>query len=718
MTIRGLCLLIIFGLLIIFAPGHSGAEVPVKLETATPIEICATCKDVLIPLVPDDKAKIHLDETPVVELVFLGAAPRNAKNFKTTWSHDADTFPRAIDVQIDDEETKQAGTYDIWVNLQPKSNPSAQRLVIHLIRPSATAENISKFIIERTYWFIGLKCDTHPRLVLTETSNKTGITITAARPLSNSSIGTRPIGGTLDINPKDQPEVKPGSQVDLNYSLNGNFELGTATGTYRLNAPQLATPISFDFEVHSRVHWIYIGITIAVGLIFSWFIKVWLQQTIEFDQAHLDAQRLLDGISQEAALHADPAFAAAYKAQLTALTRVMNGNSATDINTAKTALDTAWKSALQTFQKEHQDQLDALEKLSDVTQFDWLVPPSVAQAVTAARTAQRDVAQMIDRDDLAAANQRRQSIIFDLGNQILSTALDWQRDEQMVLQKLQAGPPGISAAIAAALSKPVNDLLGSLQKVNASTNLSTPELIQQTLSDLRFERVSVQQFFNWLARAIQMELADAEGQIPNAPPPAWDAMIFAAVPKAVAAFLPFLSSLVDMPDATGLMVQLNQVQTTWTAGLQGQFTAPDAAVQAQLDARDYVHATQTAFQRRTTPPAIASIAGAGHAGPGFIPPEFQRDAIGAAMPPVYASRTRIQTVLMRSPAASTAVTDAAKLRREKRIQSLVIGLILIVAGYGLQLNTFVGTFTDFSTLFFWAFALDLTVDQMGQIAKK
>jgi hypothetical protein len=712
MTIRGLCLLLIL------APVHSREETPVKPETATPIEICATCKDVSIPLVPDDKTKINLNEIPVVEFVFLGSAPRNAKKFTATWSHDAEKFPRAIDIHIDDEETKQAGTYDIWVNLQPKSIPGAQRLLLHLIRPAATAENISKFIIERTYWFIGLKCDTHPRLVLSETSNKTGITITAARPLSNSSIGTRPIGGTIDINPKDQPEVTPGTQVDLKYSLNGNFELGTATGTYRLNAPQLAAPISFDFEVHSRVHWIYIGITIAVGLIFSWFIKVWLQQNIEFDQAHLDAQKLLDGISQEATLHADPAFAAAYQPQLIALTKVMNGNSATDINTAKTALDTAWKSALQTFQKKHQDQLDALEKLSDVTQFDWLVPPAVAQAVTAARTAQRDVVQMIDRDDLTAADACRQRIIFDLGTQILSAALDWQSNQQLVLQKLQAGPPGISAAITAALSKPVNDLQGSLQKVNSSTNLSTPEQIQQTLSDLRFESVSVQQFFNWLGGAIQMELADAEGQIPNAPPPAWDARIFAAVPTAVAAFASFLSSLVDRPDAINLTVQLNLVQTAWSAGLQGQFTAPDARVQAQLDARDYVHATQTAFQRKTAPPAIASLAGAGHGGPGFIPPEFQRDVIGAAMPPVYANRTRIQTVLMRAPAVRTAVTDAAKLKREKSIQSLVIGLILIVAGYGLQLNTFVGTFTDFSTLFFWAFALDLTVDQIGKIAKK
>jgi hypothetical protein len=64
------------------------------------------------------------------------------------------------------------------------------------------------------------------------------------------------------------------------------------------------------------------------------------------------------------------------------------------------------------------------------------------------------------------------------------------------------------------------------------------------------------------------------------------------------------------------------------------------------------------------------------------------------------------------------VSDEAQLKRDKRIQSLLVGVVLIIAGYGLQLNTFVGTFTDFSTLFFWAFALDLTVDAISKATKK
>jgi hypothetical protein len=85
---------------------------------------------------------------------------------------------------------------------------------------------------------------------------------------------------------------------------------------------------------------------------------------------------------------------------------------------------------------------------------------------------------------------------------------------------------------------------------------------------------------------------------------------------------------------------------------------------------------------------------------------------------VYAIHTLFQRIATPASAVPTSVTDAARLKREKITQSLIIGLLLVVAGYGLQLSTFVGTFTDFSTLFFWAFALDLTVDQIGKVTKK
>ena len=195
-------------LVLAFAPPVLAADTLVKPETATPIEICSSCTQVRVPLVPDDKSKVKIDEAPEVELVFLGAAPKNAGKFSSKWI--GQPFPRAIEIVLDSSETEQAGTYDLYLNLQPHSDPGAGRLKIQLIRPAATIEAIPKLIINRTYWFISWKCDTHPDLRVTETSKKSGIKISGFRPLSNASIGTTPIGGTLALD--RQLEIKPGTK--------------------------------------------------------------------------------------------------------------------------------------------------------------------------------------------------------------------------------------------------------------------------------------------------------------------------------------------------------------------------------------------------------------------------------------------------------------------------------------------------------------------------
>ncbi len=698
------------------APVLLAADALVKPETATPIEICPSCNEVRLPLVPDDKSKIKINQAPEVEMVFLGAVPKAAGKFPAKWI--GESSPRAIEISLDQKETEQAGLYDLYVNLQPQSDPGAPRLKIQLIRPAATLDAIPKLIINRTYWFIGRKYDTNPDLLVAETSKRSGITISGIRPLSNSSIGTVPSGGRLDFTLSKLPEIKAGNQVKIDYTLNDGFALGTVTGTMKIDAPQLANPVSFDYEVRSRVHWIYIGITIALGLFISYLVKVRLQQTIEFDQAHFDAQKLVDRITQEEGRHADPAFAGAYRTQLNDLRTRMNEDNAADINAAKLTLDAAWHIALQDLAKRHQDQLDALARLRDVTNYDWLVPPDVSQSVIHARDAQAAVVQQMERDDLTAADVQRRQIVLNLGNDIRTAALNWQSNERQMLTALQLGRPGISGANTAALAQPVTNLLASLSKVDVNTPLTTPEQIQQSLSDLKFERTSVQQFFEWLSNAIQMERAEAETQIPNPAPAVWNAVTFARAPAAVTAFTKFLRTLVDHPDVAGLAAQLAMVHQAWTNALQNQFAAANASVQAQLDGRDYVGATRVAFQQRSPAPAGAAAALIGRPGPAFMPPEFLRDTVGAAALPLYTIHTLFQTIATPAPAVRTSVTDAARLKREKRTQSLIIGLLLILAGYGLQMNTFVGTFTDFSTLFFWAFALDLTVDQIGKVTKK
>ena len=181
-----------------------------KPETAAPIEMCPSCIEVRVLLVPDKESKIKLSEGPQVEAVYLNSAsPRDAGKFKAKWI--GNRFPREIRIVLDKDETKQAGTYDLYLNLQPDSEPGVGRLKIQLARPSASIEAIPKLIINRLWWFFWLSSDSHPDLLLTETSKKSGITISGVRQVSNSVIGIKPIGGTLGF-PQGQPEIKPGEQ--------------------------------------------------------------------------------------------------------------------------------------------------------------------------------------------------------------------------------------------------------------------------------------------------------------------------------------------------------------------------------------------------------------------------------------------------------------------------------------------------------------------------
>lgn len=697
-------------------PAVLGADTLVALQTATPIQLCSSCTEIHVPLVADEKSTIKIDELPEVEDVYLGGAePKAVTKFSAKWI--GEKVPRGISITLDPDETKQAGTYDLYLNLQPKSNLGAGRLKIQVTRPAATIETIPKLIIDRTYWFIAVSSDTHPDLLVTETSKKSDISISAVRSVSNSSVGTEPIGGKLKFD-ATQPTVPASKQASLAYSLDGHFPLGNATGTMKIDAPQLANPVPFDFEVRSRVHWIYIGITIALGLVISYFVKVWLQQTIELDQARLDAQKLIERIETEGARHADATFLAAYQNQLTTLQSTVKGKSPSQINTDKVALDNAWQAALQALSRRRQDQLDALDKLRDITNYIWLVPPGVVQAIDQARAAQAHVAQLIEGDDLTKAATERQQIIMDLGNGIRSAAQAWQTNEQDVLAALQRGPAGISVEVSAALAKPANDLLGALHKIDAGTQLNTPEQIQQALSDVKFERSSALQFFQWLSNAIEMEYSSAKASVPDPPPPGWDSGKFDMIGTVVHQFTSFLASLVDQPTPPALPTQLGAVQKAWSDGLQGQFAAVNSAVKAQLDVRDYVQATAVALQEKAGAGAPRSAALTVASGPAFATPTFYPNTSGAATIPMYSIRTRFQSVATSAPVVPTSVTDAATLSRDKLIQSLAIGVLLIVAGYGLQLNTFVGTFVDFSTLFFWAFALDQTVDQVGKLVKK
>ena len=504
--------------------------------------------------------------------------------------------------------------------------------------------------------------------------------------------------------------------MDLDYDVANDFGIGTATGTMRVDAKELSDPAgTFDFEVRGHAHPVYIGITIALGLLLSYFLKVYLAQKIE--QERTDARKLLEQVRQEEFRHADETFLNSYQQQLGALTNALTGTDPKAINDAKTALDQQWRSQLQALQQRHQQQLDELNKLLDVVNYDWPIPPAVAAPIVQARESQAQVRAAIDLDKLQNASGRLRQIVIDLGDGVAEKGVRWQNAAAEALKTLSTAEHGISPAVQSGFGKPAQDAAAALHKIDPTVALDTTAKIQDALASIRAERSSLAPVLDYLKTALEKEWAAATSAVKAQTPPQWDDGAFQEAGKAIQTFAAFLKTIPDDPAAPKSREQLDAMHQAWTAAVGKQLSGPDPDVTAALEANKYLEAVQAAVQarKRAAPDGLEAAIG-GRMSP-FTAPAFSPGTPATPLP-MHSIRTSFQTLFTPAPALPTPVSDEKELKRDKRIQSLIVGIVLIVAGFGLQLNTFVGTLSDFSTLFFWAFGLDLTVEAISRAAKK
>jgi hypothetical protein len=128
----------------------------------------------------------------------------------------------------------------------------------------------------------------------------TGITVTQK---GNTDAGSEsePAGRIVATATK-VADIAPGGNylIELNkhYSLDGNFPLGTAKGKLVLQADQLAEPVSFGFEVRSRMGRWFIVIPLAGGLLAGWVTRNRLQKRLELSQERQKAYALAEVIAE------------------------------------------------------------------------------------------------------------------------------------------------------------------------------------------------------------------------------------------------------------------------------------------------------------------------------------------------------------------------------------------------------------------------------------
>ena len=693
------------------SPAHDKLIVP---EDTAPIQLCPDCTTITVLLKPDN-SQIQLTEQPQIAGLFLSGGKKNSDGFSAKWI--GKTRPQSIEITLDLNALVHSGTYDLYLDLQPRSNPAAERLRVQILHPEPKLKSMPKLLIDRTYYFFGWQDDSLPQLSLVESSNLSNFTNVRIERLTNATLGSKQIGGTLEFT-KPPVEIKAGRAASFDYRAANDFGLGTASGSLNIAAAETNDPIgTIDFEVRSHLHWIYIGVPILLGLVVSFFLKVHLQQKLELDQASLDARRLLERVRDFEGKHLDPVFRKAYGHAAEALETALNGTDPLEINTAKTQLDTDWRAAVQGLMIRHQDQETALNKLRGLTSMDWLVPPSIRTLVETTKDDLPLIQDALDEDDLVEAADRLPKTLTKLGDGIRKEALDWQLGVTGVLDQLEKGPLGISKSVGEKLEKLSPELRTSLNRVSATTPLSTTEQIQQALADLKAERTAVTQFGGWLKQALSTQISAVAAEGNALGTKTWKSDIFDILPKAQNNFEGFLSTVADSPEPEQLPSLLQDLHAAWIRALQSQFSAPLQEMKQLLEAREYEKAAETAIHELKKNNDMLGETDV-KVPLSFRVPGFSRDASPVFAVPTYVMHTHFQTLFTPDPVARTSVTEKSQLQMDKLQQSALIGLIVVIFGYTMQLSTFVGTFAELSTLFFWAFGLDLTLDTLKTLSVK
>jgi hypothetical protein len=683
-------------------------------EDVSPIQLCPDCTTITV-LVKPGKSQISLNDQPQIAGLFLSGVKKDTQKFKVKWV--GAKHAQALEITLDPVSVGRSGTYDLYIDLQPQTNSAAERFHLQILHPEPKLNAVPKLLIDRTCYFFRVQSDSQPRLTLVESSNLSNLTKVHFTQDTNTALGAKLIGGTVRIT-EPEKQIDAGKSANFAYEVVDDFPIGTATGTLTVRAAETTGPAgTVDFEVRSHLHPIYIGVTIFIGLVVSFLLKVYFQQKIELDQVKLDARKLLERVVDLEGKHHDAEFLKAYKDAKDALESVLGGDSAVDVNARKTDLDTVWRDALQKLATRHQELETKLTKFSDTVGVPWFVPKTIREALEKTKSDLALAQVSLDRDDLRDVKQLLEDSLPRLGDTIRTNALAWQSGVNGILDELLKSPQGISKAIGDKLAKPVDDVRATLNKISPATDLSTIEQVHQALIDLRTERTTAAQFFDWLRVAVSAEVSGVQTAAKQLGPSKWDMVTFDKLLLAEKNLEDTLSVAADSPSWGNLETRLSEFHNAWIQALQSQLKTPPAGVDDLLKGRDYKGAAEAVITQLKKNHSMLGSAAPVATLPIQVPGFTQAFTI-ASTSPVYLIRSHFQTLFTAAPVMPTSVTAARQLWRDKFWQSLVVGLIVTVFGYTTQLGTFVGTFTELSTLFFWAFGLDLTVDTVKTLAAK
>jgi hypothetical protein len=597
-----------------------------------------------------------------------------------------------------------------------------------LVVPAARIEPIDTLIVYRNRW-PGDTVANQPQIL--ESSGRQWLTNISLMQRGETDAGPEP-AGRLQVNGKIA-DLPPGGsgliELGKDYALEGDFPLGIAKGKLVLKADQLAEPVNFTFEIHSRIPFVWMLVPMVLGLLLSWASRNWLTGQLNLAREKQKPLALLTAIEASLARNADSAFQASAQAVWNDTKQATQLRTREEVQVAATAAQTKFETAVAALTTRRAAFDMALAEFRAVVETPYRLPAEAARSLLLMRRHLDDGLEGVAPNDVELAGRALDEARAGFGQALVQASHTWERTMTALAAAMEAlapvAGPTVTVDTVKALRSVEQTVSQARQKIEA-TPLPTVESIKALLEGLHGGIYSVESLLSQFAAAIEQEVAHAQrilGPLSLQDDSAWAKWTAAARQRATV-----LTNLA-VSDPGQLMESLR------VAGELDLRAMLLDALAAQLAAGDKAEVTQL---------ATAVEQGGASAGASKLAELLQNVPLHAKTPvgvaiaprpaaPAEAPKAPVQLPAVQPPSVSlrhveawrdglvpTAVLVADNRRRIETsdwMLSCIYATVIIVGGYFLYASKWIGTPADFAAVFFWAYAIDIGADAAVNAAK-
>jgi hypothetical protein len=685
-------------------------DLPVKLDGGNLIQLCADCSPRQIrAAVTATKFSVSKGETPRVVEVNLNGVREKAWTdwFQVSWDPPVGA-PAALAITVSDK-LQNAGTYNLVLSLRP----NLPKLALQVVQPAAQLDVPDKLLINRTQDWPWSCCEPASFSVdLRESSGLAGIT---GLEFFNrqATQGAEGVEGKIEL--KSPRAIPAGHAASIEFELEGDYPRGTSTGALKLIAPQLAQPVALPYEVHTKLHPLYLLLAIGIGLALSYLVRYQLQNRLLLSQARVQADQILQDVGDHLENY-DATTRTAVEGRRTELREAAVGVDVKAITDGATALRDAWKAAVEQYDTRTTQATTQLRDLQLVVGIDWNEPLPVQAACQAAKTATetaKDRLQHRKPDEalaaLAAAGPQ-------LANALRNLGLAWQNDSRGLSESIAQATLGIPEPVRAQFALAWQQSPPELNRTKADAIAADSASLRGALDDLQVEYLAFGDFLGRLKQRMRLEWAAVENlwhpvtTLPHRELLEQLGLDFSALADDLGAAASNPALL-----AAALPDRLGRLQEKWSEAIVRQLPPGHAALTAirtAIQARTFVEAVRAMV---AAIPAEDGLWGSAPAAPSAAwPAALAHEATAAHLTTIfnYSSPT---------PSAIPGLPRMRLLRDVRRIQLLqtaVVGALTALWAFTSYSQSFDGTYTGLLAPLVAAFLIDVSVEGLKNQVKE